>query len=61
MYTESCFHVCKQAACRLWVGDVKKIYVKLIFTVPDMMSNLTIMFGTVKISAAGAEKPMKTP
>ena len=46
------FYMCKQAACRLWVGDVKKIDVKPIFTVPDMMPNLAIMSGTVKISAA---------
>ena len=42
----------KRAACRLWVGDVKKIDAKPIFTVPDMMPNLAIMSGTVKISAA---------
>ncbi len=32
------FYMCKQAACRLWVGEVKKIDAKPIFTVPDMMS-----------------------
>ena len=47
---ESTFYVCKRPACRLWVADIKKIDAKPIFTVPDMLPNLAIMSGTVKIS-----------
>ena len=36
----------------MWVGDVEKIDAKPIFTVPDDMPNLAIMFGTVKIGVA---------
>ena len=52
LFRESWFYVCKQAACRLWVGDFSKSYVNPIFTVPDMLQNLAIMYGTVKINAA---------
>ena len=49
---EASFCVYKQTVYHLCVGDVEKIDAKPIFTVPDMMPNLAIMSGTVKISAA---------
>ena len=46
------FYMCKQTTYPLMVFDHKKIDVKPIFTVPDMMSNLASISGTVEMSAA---------
>lgn len=48
---QSSFYMRKQAVCRVWMDDIKKIDAKSIFTVPHMMSNLAIMPGAVNISA----------
>ena len=46
------FYVCKHAACPFLVSEQKRIDVKPIFTVPDIMPNLALISETVKISAA---------
>ena len=49
---QSGFYMCKQAACCVWGGDVKKIDFKPIFTVPETLSNLILFHETVKIDEA---------
>ena len=49
---QSGFYMCKQAACCVCGGDVKKIDFKPIFTVPETLSNLALFHETVKIDEA---------
>ena len=51
-YMQSRFYICNQAACCLWVGDVKKIDVKPIFTVTETLPILALFHETVKIGEA---------